>query len=98
MSAKLPDQERCTRAAAILKSIAHPQRLFILCCLFQNEMTVSELEELAGASQPVISQHLTRMRLEGIVEPRRDGNHVYYQLANTQVQPLIKTMEKIFSL
>jgi len=98
MSAKLPDHDKCTRAAAILKSIAHPQRLFILCCLFQNEMTVSELEELAGASQPVISQHLTRMRLEGIVEPRRDGNHVYYHLADTQVQPLIKTMEKIFNL
>lgn len=98
MSAKMPNHEKCARAAAILKSIAHPQRLFILCCLFQNEMTVGELEELAGASQPVISQHLTRMRLEGIVEPRREGNHVYYQLVNPQVLPLVKTMEKIFNL
>ena len=70
MSARLPDYEKCTRASAILKSIAHP----------------------------VISQHLTRMRLEGIVEPRREGNHVYYQLVNPQVLPLVKTMEKIFNL
>jgi len=58
-------KKRCARVAAILKTLAHPQRLFLLCRLAKGEATVSELREASGASQSLISQHLTRMRREG---------------------------------
>jgi DNA-binding transcriptional ArsR family regulator len=98
MTRRLPDNDQCRKASAILKALAHPQRLFILCCLYQKEATVSDLEELTGASQPVISQHLTRMRLEGIVESRRDGNYVYYRIDDPHVSKLIATLEKVYGL
>jgi DNA-binding transcriptional ArsR family regulator len=95
---KLPDKDQCSRAATILKALSHQQRLFILCCLHQKECTVSDLEKYTNASQPLISQHLTRMRLEGIVESRRDGNYVYYRIADPHVSALVDTMEKLFGL
>ena len=98
MNRKLPDSGQCRRASTTLKALAHPQRLFILCCLHQREATVSDLEELTGAAQPVISQHLTRMRLEGMVESRRDGNYVYYRIDDPSVSKLIAALEKVYEL
>jgi DNA-binding transcriptional ArsR family regulator len=96
MSKGLPDRARCKRIAALFKTLSHPQRLYMLCCLCREDLTVSDLEKACGASQPVISQHLARMRLEGIVESRRDGNHVFYRIADPQIPALIKSLEKIF--
>ncbi len=97
MKKRLPEKRRCVRVASIFKTLSHPQRLFLLCCLCEKESTVSDLERACGAPQPVISQHLTRLRLEGLVEPRRDGNFVYYRIADAQIPALIRSMEKIFS-
>jgi DNA-binding transcriptional ArsR family regulator len=94
----MPDKERCSRAASILKSMAHPQRLFLLCALVQKESTVSELEELTDASQPVVSQHLTRMKLEGLIDSRREGNFVYYRVTDPHVSVLIEALEKLYGL
>ena len=68
----------------------------MLCCLCGGDLTVTDLEKACGASQPVISQHLTRMRLEGLVDSRREGNFVYYRLADNQIPALIQSLEKIF--
>ena len=65
-------KKRCARVAPILKTLAHPQRLFLLCRLAKGEATVSELRDACGASQSLISQHLTRMRREGLVQARRE--------------------------
>ncbi|HNX98521.1 MAG TPA: metalloregulator ArsR/SmtB family transcription factor [Candidatus Aminicenantes bacterium] len=89
-------KRRCARVAVVLKSLAHPQRLFILCCLSRGEATVGELRDFCGASQPVISQHLSRLRREGIVQDRRDGNFVYYRIADPRLFALIKNMEQTF--
>ena len=97
MKKGFPEKRRCVRVASIFKTLSHPQRLFLLCCLCEKESTVSDLERACGAPQPVISQHLTRLRLEGLVEPRRDGNFVYYRIADAQIPALIRSMEKIFS-
>lgn len=96
MKKKLPDHKRCERIASLFKTLSHPQRLFILCSLCEGDLTVSDLEKACGASQPVISQHLTRMRLEGLVDSRRDGNFVYYRLTDGQIPILIQSLEKIF--
>lgn len=92
----LPDRERCERIAALFKTLSHPRRLYMLCCLCERDCTVSDLEKVCGASQPVISQHLSRMRLEGLVEFRREGNFVYYRIADPQIPPLIRSLERIF--
>lgn len=99
MNAKkaLVEKRRCVRVASLFKTLSHPQRLFLLCCLCDGESTVHELQAACGAPQPVISQHLTRMRLEGIVKSRRQGNHVHYRIADPQIPTLIRSMERIFS-
>ena len=91
-----PDHELCERVASLFKTLSHPQRLFILRSLCENDLTVSDLEKACGASQPVISQHLTRMRLEGLVDSRREGNFVYYRLTDSQIPVLIRSLQKIF--
>ena len=94
----LPDHENCAKAASILKSMSHPQRLYILCTLHKKECTVSELGEMTEASQPLISQHLQRMRHEGLVESRREGNFVYYSVSDSHVRVLIEALEKLYGL
>jgi ArsR family transcriptional regulator len=96
MKKGLPEKKRCARLASLFKTLSHPQRLYILCCLCEGDSTVGDLEKACGAPQPVISQHLTRMRLEGIVESRRDGNFMYYRIADGQIPALIRNLQKIF--
>jgi DNA-binding transcriptional ArsR family regulator len=90
-------KKRCARVALILKTLAHPQRLFLLCRLAKGEATVSELRSASGASQSLISQHLTRMRREGIVQARRDGNFIHYRIVDPKLSALILHMEKTFN-
>jgi len=96
MMRELPEKRQCARVASLCKTLSHPQRLYLLCCLCRRESTVSDLEKACGAPQPVISQHLTRMRLEGLVESRRDGNFVFYRIADEQIPLLIESMGRIF--
>lgn len=92
----LYDQPRCTRVAEIFKTLGHWQRLFIICCLCEKEQSVGELQRRLGARQSVISQHLNRMRREGIVASRRAGMSVHYRIADPRLPDLIRGMEKIF--
>lgn len=88
--------EQCEEAAAVLKALAHPQRLQLLCHLAEEELTVSELERRCQASQSAISQFLGRMRGDGIVESRREGSFVYYRIEDLKVRRLIQAMHRIF--
>lgn len=90
-------KKRCARVAAILKNLAHPQRLFLLCCLAKGETSVSDLLSQSGASQSLISQHLTRLRREGLVQARREGDFVMYRITDPKLSALIQTMEKTFN-
>jgi ArsR family transcriptional regulator, virulence genes transcriptional regulator len=90
-------KKRCARVASLLKSLSHPQRLFLLCCLAKGETSVSELLRQSGAAQSVISQHLTRMRREGLILARRSGNFVHYRMADPKLSTLITFMEKTFN-
>ena len=89
-------RKNCLKVAALLKTIAHPQRLMLLCYLNDGEKTVSDLEGFCGASQSMVSQHLNRMKLEGVVNSRRDGNFVYYRIEDVRVLALMENLEKIF--
>ncbi len=89
------DKKRCARSAAIFKTLSHPQRLQLFCCLCERERTVSELRRECAIPQAVISQHLSRMRLEGLVLPERSGNFVNYRVADLRLRQLIDTMQRI---
>lgn len=89
-------KNKCEEVVPILKTLAHSQRLLILCFLAESEKTVSQLEELCEASQPSISQHLTRMKLQGLVSSERKSNFVYYTISNQKVFKLLESLANIF--
>jgi DNA-binding transcriptional ArsR family regulator len=87
---------RCTEVSAILKALAHPDRLKLLCLLVEKERTVGEIVEACGSSQSQISQFLSRMKLEGLVASQREGQQVYYRIADPQVRKLIRSLKEIY--
>jgi DNA-binding transcriptional ArsR family regulator len=82
--------ESARHASDYLKALAHENRLMLLCLLGEKERTVSELESLLALRQPAVSQQLARLRLEGLVQTRRDGKAVYYRLADEDTRALIR--------
>ncbi len=85
-----------TAAANFLKAISHEGRLMILCHLATGEKTVTELEELLSARQAAVSQQLSRLRLEGLVTPRRDGKAIYYSLADDRPKRMMEVVYEMF--
>eukprot|EP01037_Dinobryon_pediforme_P008750 gene8750-8841_t len=71
-------------ACRLMKVLSNPDRLLLLCQLTQGEKRVGELEELVGISQPTLSQQLGVLREEGLVNTRRDGKNIYYEIASPQ--------------
>lgn len=84
------------QATNFLKAISHEGRLIILCHLASGEKTVTELEELLSARQSSVSQQLSRLRLEGLVRPRRDGKAIYYSLADDRPKQIIEVVYDLF--
>ncbi|ATI43409.1 transcriptional regulator [Pacificitalea manganoxidans] len=85
-----------TRASNFLKAISHEGRLMILCHLVSGEKSVTELEELLSLRQAAVSQQLSRLRLEGLVVPRRDGKTIYYSLADDRPRRMLETVYELF--
>ena len=84
------------QASRFLKSIAHRDRLRVLCCLIDQELSVGEIEAKVGASQSAISQHLGRLKGEGILTSRREGRHIVYAIADPTVFELITLLSGRF--
>lgn len=95
-SAPFPLRARSAEVSALLKQLAHPARLAILCAIAAGEKSVGAIEEACGASQSAVSQYLRRMRLEGMVEARRDGKRVHYRIADPRIASLIRALYRIF--
>ena len=87
---------KARQAADLLKSIANEHRLMILCQLAGGEKSVAELETLMGIRQPNLSQHLARLRAEGIVETRRDGSHIYYRLTSDKAGRIVTLVYNLY--
>lgn len=83
-------------AALMLRSLAHPDRLLLLCQLSQGELCVSDLESQLGIPQPNLSQQLGVLRREGLVATRRDGKHIFYRVADQRVLNLLQTLYALF--
>ena len=85
-------QSAAGRACRLMKVLANPDRLLILCQLSQGEHRVGELEELLGIVQPTLSQQLTVLRDEALVATRRDGKHIYYRLESPRALAVIQVL------
>ena len=83
-------------AAAYLKTLAHEGRLMILCHLVTGEKSVTELEDLLSARQAAVSQQLARLRLEGLVSPRRDGKTIYYSLSDDRPKRILEVIYELY--
>ncbi|QFT94410.1 Biofilm growth-associated repressor [Roseovarius sp. THAF9] len=84
------------RASNFLKAISHEGRLMILCHLASGEKSVTELEDLLSARQAAVSQQLTRLRLEGLVTPRREGKAIYYSLTDDRPRQIMEVVYDLF--
>lgn len=69
-------------AAALLKALAHPARLLVLCQLVEGESSVGQLQPLTGLSMSALSQHLAVLRDMALVETRRESQTIFYSLAD----------------
>lgn len=88
--------DNATTASNFLKAVSHEGRLMILCHLVSGEKSVTELEELLSARQAAVSQQLSRLRLEGLVIPRRDGKAIYYRLADDRPKRILELVYDLF--
>ncbi len=87
---------KCSDVLTIVKALSHPQRLMIMCYLAEGEKNVSEIQALCEISQSQISQFLNRMQREKLLKIRKEGNFVFYSIADKKVMKLIKSMQNIF--
>ncbi len=83
-------------ASQLLKALSHEGRLMILCHLVTGEKSVTELEELLSARQAAVSQQLARLRLEGLVTPRREGKAIYYSLTDDRPKRILEVIYDMF--
>jgi DNA-binding transcriptional ArsR family regulator len=85
----MPPADSVRRAADALRMLADPTRLNILWALMQGETSVACLADLAGTSPTAVSQHLSKLRLAGLVTNRREGTFVFYALADDHIGELV---------
>jgi len=89
--------EQAGEAARLMKLLANERRLLVLCKLAgAGEMTVGGLANAVGLSQSALSQHLSRMRAEGLVRFRRDGQTLHYSIADPMAERLLSTLREIY--
>ena len=90
------DTKHCKKVAEILKNLSHPDRLMILCLLSMKARNVNELAELTSCSQSAVSQFLTRMKHQGLIDSERDGHFVVYKIADPKIMELMESLHRIY--
>lgn len=90
-------QAKAGEVADILSALANDRRLLILCKLVEvGEATVGTLAAEVGLSQSALSQHLARMREEGIVAFRRESQTVWYRIGDPRIETLLSTLHRLY--
>ncbi|MGE0533304.1 MAG: ArsR/SmtB family transcription factor [Hyphomonadaceae bacterium] len=89
-------EPRAVEAARLLKLLANEQRLTVLCRLSGAELSVTELGEYVNLSQSALSQHLAKLRADGLVATRRDAQTIYYRLADPIAERLIGVLCEVY--
>lgn len=89
--------EKAAEVAQLLKAIGNGRRLMMLCKLVEyGEMTVGDLAAVVGLSQSSLSQHLAKMRDEGLVAYRRESQTLWYRIADPRTETLLATLYQLY--
>lgn len=93
-----PDQmvAAADRASELLKSLGNRHRLLILCQLTEAERSVGDLAGFLGLRDSTVSQHLSLLRKDGLVQARRDGQTVWYSIVSPPARRVLETLFEIF--
>lgn len=90
-------EEKAGQVADLLKAIANGKRLMVLCRLVERgEMRVGTLADDLGMSQSALSQHLAKMREEGLVAFRREGQGLWYRIGDPRIEQLLGTLYELY--
>lgn len=89
-------QAAASQAVGLLRSLANPERLILMCALAEGERCVTELSQSTGIHQPTLSQQLGVLRDEGLVSTRRAGKFVYYQVDSPAALELLALLHRLY--
>jgi ArsR family transcriptional regulator len=90
-------EKAAAEVAGVLRAIANERRLLILCKLVEwGEANVNSLADAVGLSQSALSQHLTKMRAEGLVTYRRESQTLWYRIADPRIEDLFATLHRLY--
>lgn len=89
-------EPRVVEAARLLKLLSNEQRLTVLCRLSGGELSVTQLGAYVDLSQSALSQHLAKLRADGLVATRRDAQTIYYRLADPIAERLIGVLCEVY--
>lgn len=84
-------------AVNLLKALSNERRLMIICALYQGEKSVGELEHIVGLSQSALSQHLARLRRDGLVNTRRNAQTIFYSLNDKATEAVLRCLYDIYA-
>ena len=96
MSVSKDMKKNASQASNFLKAMAHPARLMILCMLIDGEKSVGEMLLHLPLSDTATSQHLARLRADGLIDYRRDHRTLYYYVVDPDCKKLIKLLAQKF--
>lgn len=87
---------KSTEAAELLRLLANPTRLMILCHIAEQERSVGEMEQALDLKQPGLSQQLAELRQAGLVKTRRQSRSVYYSIADARTEAILDMLWQTF--
>ncbi|MDB5933231.1 MAG: transcriptional regulator [Massilia sp.] len=85
-----------SQACGLMKVLANPDRLLLLCQLAQGPLCVSELEGILGIQQPTLSQQLGVLRDEALVTTRREGKQIIYSIASSEAMAVMQVLYQLY--
>lgn len=89
--------QQAAEAVALLKAMANQCRLLVLCHLSASgELSVGELADRVGLSQSAVSQHLAKLREEGLVATRKEAQTVFYRLCDPRAEQILALLHDLF--
>ena len=89
-------EEKAAYVARLLGLMANEKRLLLLCRLAEGEMSVSHLARVLGLGQSALSQHLSKLREEGLVDSRREGQSIFYRIGDPKTLSFMETLQKLY--
>lgn len=89
-------EDKLAHAVHLLKALSNERRLLIVCALCRQERSVGELEKIVELSQSALSQHLARLRRDGLVKTRRSAQTIYYSMKDESASTVLECLMRIY--